>query len=94
MSRRATELFLLCAAAPIIVLLFIMLAITQGQQVGLSAISVPLIMFALFVVAHLAVRKLAPSADPALLPITFALTGVGVAFITRINPSMANQQLM
>ena len=94
MSRRATELFLLCAAAPIIVLLFIMLAITQGQQVGLSAISVPLIMFALFVVAHLAVRKLAPSADPALLPITFALTGVGIAFITRINPSMANQQLM
>ena len=94
MSRRATELFLLCAAAPIIVLLFIMLAITQGQQVGLSAISVPLIMFGLFIVAHLAVRKLAPSADPALLPITFALTGVGMAFITRINPSMANQQLM
>ena len=94
MSRRATELFLLCAAAPLIVLLFIMLALTQGQQVGISAVAVPVGMFALFIIAHMAVRRLAPGADPALLPITFTLTGVGIAFITRIDAAMASQQLI
>lgn len=94
MSRRATELFLLCVAAPIVVLLFAMLAFAQTQEVGLSAITVPLIMFALFIAAHLALRKLAPGADPALLPITFALTGIGMAFITRIDTSLATQQLI
>lgn len=94
MSRRVSELLLLCAAAPIVVLLFVMLAVTQGEQVGLSAISVPLIMFALFVVAHVATRFLAPSADPALLPIIFGLCGIGMAFITRIDASMAAQQLV
>ena len=94
MSRRATELFLLCAAAPLIALLFIMLALTQGQQVGISAVAVPVGMFALFIIAHMAVRRLAPGADPALLPITFTLTGVGIAFITRIDAAMASQQLI
>lgn len=94
MSRRAIELFLLCAAAPIVVLLFVMLALTQGQTVGLSAVSVPLIMFTLFIVAHITVRKLAPSADPALLPIAFGLTGIGMAFITRIDTTFASQQLL
>ena len=94
MSRRSTELFLLCAAAPILVLLFVMLALTQGQHVGFSALVVPLGMFAFFIVAHVAVRKLAPGADPALLPLTFLLTGIGIAFITRIDAAMATQQLI
>ncbi len=94
MSRRATELFLLCAAAPLIVLVFVMLALTQGQQLGFSVVAVPAGVFFLFIVAHLAVRKLAPSADPALLPIAFALTGIGIVFITRINANMASQQLL
>lgn len=46
----------------------------------------PIGIFAAFVVAHLAVRKLAPGADPALLPLAFGLSGIGIAFITRIAP--------
>ena len=54
----------------------------------------PIGIFAAFVVAHLAVRKLAPGADPAILPITFALSGIGIAFVTRLRPELAVGQLM
>ena len=86
MSRRNIELVLLLVAAPVVALLFVMIAITEGQQVNVDSLSVPIGIFAAFVVAHLAVRKLAPGADPALLPLAFGLSGIGIAFITRIAP--------
>ena len=86
MSRRNIELVLLLVAAPVVALLFVMIAINEGQQVNVDSLSVPIGIFAAFVVAHLAVRKLAPGADPALLPLAFGLSGIGIAFITRIAP--------
>ena len=86
MSRRNIELILLLVAAPVVALLFVMIAINEGQQVNFDSLSVPIGIFAAFVVAHLAVRKLAPGADPALLPLAFSLSGIGIAFITRIAP--------
>lgn len=86
MSRRNIELILLLVAAPVVALLFVMIAINEGQQVNFDSLSVPIGIFAAFVVAHLAARKLAPGADPALLPIAFTLSGIGIAFITRIAP--------
>lgn len=86
MSRRNIELILLLVAAPVVALLFVMIAINEGQQVNVDSLSVPIGIFAAFVVAHLAVRKLAPGADPALLPLAFSLSGIGIAFITRIAP--------
>ena len=44
-------------------------------------------------VAHLAIRKLAPGADPAILPLSFALSGIGIAFITRLAPDLAMKQV-
>ncbi len=86
MSRRLIELVLLCVAAPIIILLFAMMAVNQGLSLDMGTLGVPVGLFAAFVVAHIAVRKLAPGADPALLPIAFSLSGIGIAFITRIAP--------
>lgn len=65
MTRRNTELMLLCIAAPLVILLFAMVALNEGNRVTLDNLTVPLSMFATFVVAHLAIRKLAPGADPA-----------------------------
>ena len=79
MSRRNIELVLLLVAAPVVALLFAMIAINEGQQVNVDSLSVPIGIFAAFVVAHLAVRKLAPGADPALLPMAFGLSGIGIA---------------
>ncbi len=94
MSRRNIELALLCIAAPLVILLFIMVALNSGESLGWQNLGVPAGMFACFVVAHLAIRKLAPGADPAILPIAFALSGIGIAFITRLDPSLASRQII
>ena len=93
MTRRNNELLLLCVAAPLVILLFAMVALNQKGGVTLDNLTVPLGMFATFVVAHLAIRKLAPGADPAILPISFALSGIGIAFITRLAPELALRQV-
>ena len=94
MTRRNIELALLCIAAPLVILLFIMVALNSGESLGWQNLGVPVGMFACFVVAHLAIRKLAPGADPAILPIAFALSGIGIAFITRLDPNLASRQII
>jgi peptidoglycan glycosyltransferase len=91
-TRRNIELALLCIAAPLVIVLFAMIALNNTASLTWENLGVPVGMFASFVVAHLAIRKLAPGADPALLPIAFALSGVGIAFITRIDPSLGASQ--
>ena len=93
MSRRNIELVLLLVAAPVVLLMFVMIAMKQNQALNLESLSVPIGLFAAFLVAHFSCRKLAPSADPALLPISFALSGIGIAFITRIAPYSSAQNM-
>ncbi len=69
-------------AAPVVVLLFAMIAINQGQIARHDHARRARGIFVAFVIAHLAVRKFAPNADPAILPISFALSGIGIAFVT------------
>ena len=94
MTRRNIELVLLCVAAPIVILLFAMLALNRGQQLGLATLGVPIGLFAAFIIAHIATRFLAPDADPAILPIVFALSGIGIGFVTRLAPSLAVNQVI
>ena len=94
MTRRNLELVLLCVAVPIVVLMFAMLALNQGQRLGLTTLGVPLGLTGAFLIAHIATRFLAPDADPAILPITFALSGIGIAFVTRLAPNLAVNQVI
>lgn len=94
MTRRGIELLLLCIAAPLVIVLFAMLVTTGGAALSFTTLGVPIGIFCAFIIAHLAIRKLAPNADPALLPISFALSGIGIAFITRLAPDLAVRQLM
>ncbi len=94
MTRRNTELLLLCIAAPLVILLFAMLALNNGDELGLRTLGVPLGIFGAFVIAHLAVRRFAPEADPAILPISFALAGIGITFVTRLAPDLAARQVI
>lgn len=94
MSRRNIELLLLVIASPIVIVLFAMLVVTGGQELSVNTLGVPLGIFGAFIVAHIAVRKLAPAADPAILPISFALSGIGIAFVTRIVPDLAVRQVV
>ncbi|MDR3315896.1 MAG: FtsW/RodA/SpoVE family cell cycle protein [Coriobacteriales bacterium] len=94
MNRRTTELLLLLAASPVIILLFILAILNDGEPLNIQTLAVPLGLFAAFIASHLAIRKLAPNADPALLPITFALSGIGIAFVMRLAPELAGRQVL
>ena len=93
MTRRNIELLLLLVAAPIVILLYAMIVVNQGQSLGVNTLGVPLGIFVAFAIAHLTARKWAPGADPAILPVSFALSGIGIAFVTRLAPSLAVRQV-
>lgn len=94
MTRRNLELALLCIAAPLVILLFAMIALGEGSSLSWENLGVPVGIFIAFLIAHLAIRKLAPGADPALLPLSFTLSGIGIAFVTRLAPELAMRQVM
>jgi peptidoglycan glycosyltransferase len=91
-SRRDIELLLLLAAAPAVLLLFALVQGNARESIALADLTVPGGLLFAFVVAHLATRYLAPGADPVLLPITFLLSGVGLAFVTRLDPALGASQ--
>ena len=64
MTRRNIELALLCIAAPLAILLFAMIALNQGEELGWASIGVPVGIFASFIVSHLALRTFAPRGRP------------------------------
>ena len=93
-SRRNTELLLLIAAAFPVILLYAMYVLTSGATVSFETLAVPIGLFAAFAAAHIAVRILAPGADPAILPTVFLLSGIGITFVTRLAPDLAISQLI
>lgn len=94
MSRRNTELLLLIASAFPVILLYAMYMLTAGAAISFETLAVPIGLFAAFAAAHIAVRILAPGADPAILPIVFILSGIGITFVTRLAPALAISQLI
>ena len=63
--RRNTELFLLFVGAIPVFLLYAMYMITARSTLSVETMAVPIGLFAAFTVAHIAIRFLAPAADPA-----------------------------
>ena len=94
MSRRNTELALLIIAAPIVILLFGSLVVANGGELSVNTLGVPIGIFAAFIGAHIAMRKFAANTDPAILPLTFALSGIGIAYVTRLAPDLAVRQVV
>lgn len=94
MSRRTTEMLLLIAAAFPVTLLYALYVVNTGAALSFQTLAVPLGLFAAFAAAHIGVRIFAPGADPALLPIVFALSGIGITFVTRLEPDAAMGQII
>ncbi|MDR0501565.1 MAG: FtsW/RodA/SpoVE family cell cycle protein [Coriobacteriales bacterium] len=94
LNRRATELLLLLAAAPVVILLFCLTIINDGIALDAQTLAVPLGLVAAFLIAHLAMRYLAPNADGVLLPLAFILSGIGIAFVMRLAPELAGRQVI
>lgn len=94
MSRRTTELLLLIAAAFPVTLLYAMYVVTTGAALSFQTLAVPLGLFAAFAAAHIGVRIFAPGADPAILPVVFTLSGIGITFVTRLQPDASLSQVI
>lgn len=94
MSRRTTELLLLIAAAFPVTLLYAMYVVTTGAALSFQTLAVPLGLFAAFAAAHIGVRIFAPGADPAILPVVFTLSGIGITFVTRLQPDASLGQVI
>lgn len=75
-------------------LLYALFMLNQNIALSFASLAVPFALLVAFVIAHIAVRLFAPEADPALLPIVFLLSGIGISFVTRLAPQLATNQLL
>ncbi len=84
--RRAnTELVLLILAIIITLAAYTLVGLSQQPVIPSGLLAYGGVLAALAAAAHIVVRRLAPGADPLLLPIAFLLNGIGLAMVRRID---------
>jgi cell division protein FtsW (lipid II flippase) len=91
-KRRNAELGLGFLAVVVTIGGYILLALAKGPKLppDLGALLAGIVV--LYVVAHVAVRRLAPGADGTLLPLAAVLNGIGFVTIARLDRNMARVQ--
>jgi cell division protein FtsW (lipid II flippase) len=92
-TRRNTELLLLGFAAFIVTIAFVLVEANQDHQLSAAILWYGLAYLAVFSVAHLAVRRWAPYADPLILPCVALLNGMGLVMIYRIDLALAERAI-
>ena len=91
-APRRTELQLLLLVGLLTVGGYVLAAL--GRTASLPANLIPFVVVLLVVggIGHAAVRKLAPAANPVLLPLGALLNGIGFVFIARLDSDRASAQ--
>jgi cell division protein FtsW (lipid II flippase) len=90
-TRRGTELAMLAFAAGLVTGALMLVEANQEQRLTLRIVWYGLAYLALFGVAHVAVRKWAPYADPLILPCVALLNGLGLVMIYRLDLAYAER---
>jgi peptidoglycan glycosyltransferase len=90
--RRMSELILGLLALGITVFGYVLVQLADTPNLPPDLWAILAAVSGLFVVAHLAMRKFAPEADPTLLPLTVLLTGFGFVMISRLDRDLARVQ--
>ncbi len=90
-DHRRTELGLLALATLLAIAAFAAVDVGHGGRVGDGVAGYGLTFAGFWGGAHLATRRLVPSADPILLPVTAALNGIGLAVIHRLDLAGADR---
>ena len=90
-TGRNIELVLLAFAAAIVTAALVLVEANQENELTRSLVYVGAAYLGLFTVAHFAVRKLAPYADPVMLPCVALLNGLGLVMIHRLDLAAADR---
>ncbi|HET9061036.1 MAG TPA: FtsW/RodA/SpoVE family cell cycle protein [Acidimicrobiales bacterium] len=91
-ARRRSELGMLLMVFGLTAGLYILTNLGRVGTLPANIIPFLCLVFALVLGAHIAVRRLAPQADPVLLPLAALLNGVGYVFIARLDSHQAALQ--
>lgn len=92
-TRRGTELSMLAFAAGLVTAALMLVEANQDEKLSLRILWYGLAYLALFGIAHTAVRKWAPYADPLILPCVALLNGIGLVMIYRLDLAGAEAAL-
>ncbi|GAA2868661.1 FtsW/RodA/SpoVE family cell cycle protein [Pseudonocardia halophobica] len=84
-TGRTIELLLLVFAAVIVTGALVLVEANQEQELTPTLLYVGLAYLVVLTLAHLAVRKFAPYADPLILPSVALLNGLGLVMIHRLD---------
>ena len=90
--RRSRELGLGLLAVVVTAGGYVLLLLADRPDIPADLWVFLLAVLGLYLVAHLAVRRFAPRADPTLLPIAFLLNGIGYIIISRLDRDLARVQ--
>ena len=71
---------------------YILVALANGPKLPTDLYGLLAVVFGLYLVAHFAVRRLAPAGDGTLLPLAAMLNGIGFVTIARLDRTQARTQ--
>ncbi|MDT4891341.1 MAG: hypothetical protein QOE97_376 [Pseudonocardiales bacterium] len=90
-TRRNAELFLLGFAVLLVVAAEAAVEATRDDRLSSHLVSYAAVPLAAGLIAHLVIRRVAPYADPLLLPIVVLLNGLGLVMIHRLDLGLQQQ---
>jgi cell division protein FtsW (lipid II flippase) len=91
-ANRSTELGLIVIVCIIVVGAYVLASLGKTASLPVNLGPFLAMVLGLFIVGHLALRVLAPRADPVLLPLAGLLNGIGYVVIVRLNHQQAGLQ--
>ena len=89
-GRRGAELIMLVFAIGVVLFAYASVGFGMNGKLPTGMLTYGLAFAAIVGIAHLAVRRLAPWADPLLLPLAALLNGLGIVMIYRLQESGRN----